>query len=314
MSKRILERYWRGPRDLRVHEVVSGVFEEIQNDIRAGRVFPALRENEIHLYHEGGRLLQIKPQSAHSDQKYVKGWGDGEVSQQGRLSSAQYGEIKKLCRKRNSECLKGPPGANRETWIVSRLFKRFSAWSEKADRTQPKLIDIEVRLRSQNTTMVDLLFLDDDARLTFVEVKRQYDKRVRSQGNPEVVEQIHRYETALEEDQGGVLHAYGEVGSVLSRAFGFGLTPFDAPETVFRRVPILVCRRDGKHGRDTWLRSRLSLSAKGQIDPCYLVVDAGAIDAGAYGDGPRPPWCEDGRWENLNLRMVFEKIRGLQEP
>lgn len=312
MSKRVLERYWKGPADLRKHPEVSGVFSEIQSDIRAGRMFPALRENEIHLYHEGGRVLRIRPRSAYTHRVYDEGVGVGEVPVHG-LTKAKYREIKERCGSHNSKPL--TDCQHRETWIVSRLFRRFSVWADEADPHQPKLIDVEVRLRhdqGRSAEMVDLLFLDDDARLTFVEVKRQYDSRVRSQNTPEVVEQVSRYETALSQAQDTILSCYRKVGSVLSEALG--LKPFVAPNAIFPRVPILVCRRDDTTGRDTWLRHHLCLCGKGEIDPRGLVVDGGGINEGAYGDTPLPPWCADGLWENLNLKMVFEKIRSLEEP
>ena len=312
MSKSILERYWRGPSVLRNHNVVSCVLKEIQCDIRAGSVFPALRENEIHLYHEGGRLLRIRPQSAYSHSKYARGCGSGEVSlPPGWLTSAKYEELKDRCRERNSKCLTDDREARRETWIVSRLFKRFSVWADEACPDQPKLIDVEVRLRCgiiRSARMVDLLFLDDDARLTFVEVKREYDGRVRSTETPEVVEQICRYEKGLIENQNDVVCAYSKAGDVLGEAFG--LNPFGGPAELFKRVPILVCRgRRKENARDTWLRDQLTCCADGRVDPKSLVVDGGAIERPADGNAPHPKWCADGRWEKLDLKMVFETIR-----
>ena len=159
------------------------MFEEIRKDILAGDVFPALRENEIHLYHEGGRVLRIRPKSAYTHERYSEGRGDGEKSLY-PLTKHKYEEIKAAVKCRNSKPLAGRDDQYREAWIVSRLFKRFSAWSSQADKTQPRLIDIEVRFRRDKNTckpqMIDLLFLRNEGRLTFVEVKRQYDSRVRS--------------------------------------------------------------------------------------------------------------------------------------
>ena len=309
MSKRVLERYWNGDPDLRKHPKVSGVFEQIRCDIRAGRVFPALRENEIHLYHEGGRVLRIRPQSVYTHRKYAHGCGDrnGEESLCS-LTNEKYQEIKKGCRCHNRK-------PDKETWIVSRLFKRFSVWADGTECAQPKLIDIEVRLRPDQSEkasqMIDLLFLGDAGHLTFVEVKRQYDSRVRSQATPEVVGQICEYERTLSGNQDTVVCAYAEVSRILGTAFC--LKGFEPPRRVFGRVPILVCRRDAKVGRDTWLQRHLSRCAEGEIDPGDLVVDGGAIRGEAYPD-KAPPWCKNGLWKHLDLKTVFEKIHGLERP
>ena len=101
MSKRALERYWNGPTCLRDHEVVGHAFDQIRDDIRSGFVFPALRENEIHLYHGGGRLLRIGPRSAYSHGKYVAGKGKADVPVHRRFGVAQYRKIKKCCATHN---------------------------------------------------------------------------------------------------------------------------------------------------------------------------------------------------------------------
>lgn len=318
MGKSILQRYWKGPSDLTKHKVVCGALDEIRRDICAGRVFPALRENEMHLYHDGGRVIRIRPQSAYSHGQYACGSGTADVSLKKPLTKKRYAQLKRRCSEHNSERLANNRHGYRETWIVSRLFERFSAWADSASPDQPKLIDVEVRLRGgkrRSAEMVDLLFLDDDARLTFVEVKRQYDGRVRSSDSerePEVVCQVRGYETTLQRHEGTVLRAYRDAGDVLRKAFGLESKGFEAPRRVFRRVPILVCRRDDKPGRDRWLQARLARCATGEVDPCYLVGDGGAVvGAEAVYRGNEPPWCTSGKWENLDLKVLFAKICGV---
>lgn len=318
MSKRILERYWKGPCDLGDHEVVSGVLKEIRRDICAGHVFPALRENEIHLYHGGGRVLRIRPQSAYSHGQYACGFGTGDVALE-RLTKAKYEDLKTRCCEHNSKRLTSSRHGCRETWIVSRLFRRFSVWADGADPDQPRLIDVEVRLRrgsGGSAEMVDLLFLDNDARLTFVEVKRQYDGRVRSrcaEREPKVVGQVRSYEAALKQHEDSVLCAYRDAGSVLGRALGVESKQFEAPKSVFSRVPVLVCRKDGHTGHDRWLQARLAECARGEVNPSYLVVDGGAVgDAETAYRGNPPVWCKNGRWESLDLKILFAKFCGVQ--
>lgn len=320
MPKKTLERYWNGPSDLSGHQAVGGAFADIRSDIHAGRVFPALRENEIHLYHEGGRVLRVTPQSAYSHGQYLHGHGTVDVSLSRKpLTSTSYQELKANCRAHNSQPLRNNR-AFRETWIVSRLFERFSVWADNAESGQPRLIDVEVRLRSTEgraPEMVDLLFLDHDARLTFVEVKRQYDSRVRAKdpnGKPEVVYQVRGYEHLLRRHPGHILLAYRDVGEILRTAFRLESVAFDAPKEVFGRVPILVCRRDAKTGQDNWLRKRLETCANGRIEPDHLVIDGGAIEnAGAAYAGGRPPWLNNGEWGNVNLEMLFAEIRDLRD-
>ena len=316
MGKGVLERYWRGPYDLREHEVVGDVSEEIRCDIRAGGVFPALRENEIHLYHEGGRLLRIRPKSAYSHSKYVGGSGKADIPVRKPLTAEAYQDLKECCAKRNRRPLKSR-NARRETWIVSRLFGRFSAWAVGADRDQPRLIDVEVRLRrddGRSADMVDMLFLDDDARLTFVEVKREYDGRIRSKEKPpDVVRQVGGYEARLQGNDSSILSAYGKVGSVLGHAFR--LEPLAAPAEVFPRVPILVCRgrRSGRE-QDTWVGRRLDACADGAVDRDHLVVDGGAIEADVHAEARRPPpWCKSGFWEDVDLAQALQCVRGVAE-
>ncbi len=304
MEKAIIERCWkRGC--LKDHETIRPVYDTIKSDIAKGIVFPALRENEIHLYHEGGRAFRIRPLSVKTHRQYKFGCGKGEVSLP-VLTPERYADIKKRCKEHNCERL-STTGERQEGWIVARLFRRFSYWSRYAEREQPKLIDVEVRFRGKDKPeKIDLLFLEDDGRLRFVEVKRQYDPRIRSSGSdPEVVCQIRGYQDVLKDGRNHITHVYAaDVPKVLAKALE--LEPFSEPTAVCPRVPILVCRRDAKEGRDTWLRDELRTCQNDEIGD-HLVVDGGSVETGSYWTG-HPSWCPDGRWERLNLREVFRKI------
>lgn len=305
MEKPTIERYWKG-NCLRAHDKISSVYEEIRNDIATGSVFPAIRENEVHLYHEGGRAFRMTPRSIYTHSRYAGSDGNRDIPLRG-LAKKDYVEIKGRCSERNSAELESP-GAWREGWIVSRLFRRFSCWSKHADRNQPKLVDIEVRFRSseRKSNKIDLLFLEDDGRLRFVEVKRQYDKRVRSKGsNLEVVKQIRRYEDVLRNERDTIIRAYSGVPDFLYEALE--LERFPAPKDVCPRVPVLVCRKDARDGQDTWLREQLQSCQKDMIGS-HLMVDGGSIEPNAYGERRHPSWCSQGLWECLNLREVFQKV------
>lgn len=311
MAKRILERSWNKKYELCNHPVIKGVFDDIREDIRAGCVFPALREKEIHLYHEGGRILRITAMSAKSNSAYYsKDKENKEVPIEKPLTKSKYDQIKRECREFNCGRLASGKQEYKELWIVSRLFKRFSIWSSVADPVQPKLIDVEVRIRdfqADTWRKIDLLFLDDAKRLTFVEVKRQYDVRARSPRNfPEVVCQIKKYENLLKNDA-DIRIAYSEVGRILSQAFG--LEGFEPPQHIFPRVPLLICRNNetNEHEHAEWLNERLAICAEGKIHS-DLVIDGGAIDECVYKNTDPLDWCLKGTWKNLDLNMVFQKI------
>ena len=304
MGKPIIERYWNGG-SLRYHNKIRRVYKEITSDIAAGVVFPAVRENEIHLYHEGGRIFRITPRSTYTHSRYLGKQGDRDVSLKA-LALEDYESIKECCEAHNSRKLK-TTDEWQERWIVSRLFRRFSCWSEHAERGQPKLVDIEVSFRrGWERLKIDLLFLEAEGRLRFVEVKRQYDPRVRSRGSkPEVLEQIRRYEDLLKNGQDRIVCVYRDVSKVLDEALE--VERFSQPMEVFPLVPVLVCRKDARDGQDRWLREQFQSCAHDVIGK-HLIVDGGSIDGGLYRDIGHPSWCPDGRWERLNLREVFQKV------
>ena len=304
MEQAIIERYWKGG-SLKYHNRIRRIYEEIRSDIAAGTVFPALRENEIHLYHEGGRIFRITPRSTYTHSRYVDKQGNREVSLND-LAPEHYESIKECCGVHNFTKLK-TTGEWQEGWIVSRLFRRFSYWSEHAEHAQPKLVDIEVRFRRDGKgPKIDLLFLEAEGRLRFVEVKRQYDRRVRSRGSePEVLEQIRRYEDVLKNGRNHIVCVYRDVSKVLDEALE--LERFSEPMEVFPHVPVLVCRKDARDGQDRWLREQLQC-CRDHVIGSHLVVDGGSIDVGSYGETRHPSWCPNGRWERLNLREVLSKI------
>ena len=217
-----------------------------------------------------------------------------------------YESIKECCGAHNSRKLK-TTDEWQERWIFSRLFPRFSYWSEHAERGRPKLVDIEVSFRrGWEKPKIDLLFLEAEGRLRFVEVKRQYDPRVRSRGSkPEVLEQIRRYEDVLKNGQDRIVCVYRDVSKVLDGALE--VERFSQPMEVFPLVPVLVCRKDARDGQDRWLREQLQ-SCRHDVIGRHLIVDGGSIDGGLYEDIGHPSWCPDGRWERLNLREVFQKV------
>ena len=318
MTEAIIRRCWRG-NSLKKHPKIGrSVFDEILSDIEQGDVFPAVRENEIHLYHGGGRILRITPRTVKTHGRYNNTCNSGDDSLPDELTTDKYSDIKKRCKAHNGDELQTTHECQ-EGWIVSRLFPRYSYWSKCAEPDQPKLIDIEVRFRrtaggggEAKSDKVDLLFLEADGCLRFVEVKRQYDQRIRSaKGSPEVVCQIDRYNRAVEAGAKDIISAYGNVPSIFREALG--LNAFSDPERVCLRVPVLVCRRDTKDwrdtkdGQDTWLREQLSRCRRNQIGN-NLIVDGGGIGDGLYGDIEPPIWCPCGLWERLDMREVFRKI------
>ena len=308
MGKEIISRYWNGY-SLKCHrKFEEGVYEKIRSDIIEGCLFPALRENEIHLYHEGGRAFSIGPRSVRTHHKYKDGAEEKDSLE--TLTLERYDAIKKGCSCYNAKPLKS--GEWQEGRIVSRLFRRFSYWSKYAEPNEPKLVDVEVRFRrdgaesQRGSDKIDLLFLDGDGRLRFVEVKRQHDPRIWRREQPEVVGQIRRYECILRKGKERILRVYRHcVPKYWPKALELGV--FAAPTDVCDRVPVLVCRKDAQEGGAKWLNEQLQYCQNDTIGS-RLIVDGGSMEVGSYGQTAHPSWCADGRWESLSLKRVFHKI------
>ena len=228
---------------------------------------------------ESGRDLSVLTQG-------TWGWETTKKKALHRLNAHMYQGIKEHCENHN-RCLKS--GVYKETWTVSRLFERLSTWCKRRDQTQPQLIDVGVRFRSDRSgpQMIDLLLIDGDGQLVFVEVKRQYDCRVRkATGTPEIIQQVGTYESILRNDEGTVLDACGKISHILADAFELG-SPAPKPAYVLKRVPILVCRQDSKDGRDTWLKERLSLNLDGRVGSELVVDGVPLSEALMRTDAPR---------------------------
>ena len=143
MQKAIIARYYRGS-SLEGHlKIPSQTVKQIKADIRKGDVFPTIRENKVDLYYAGGRILRIGPKSVQSHAKFQGLDGTKDVAiTNWDADPDTYERIKEKCSKHYSSS-----DANKfnERWLVSRLFRRFSCWSEDAEGDQPKLIDVECR-------------------------------------------------------------------------------------------------------------------------------------------------------------------------
>ena len=315
MGKKVIERYWNGGHLAAHDRIRQGAYDAIRRDIHEGCVFPAVRENEIHLYYEGGRALRIRPRSVYTHSQYQGGGGGSDTSV--CLTQEKYEKIKGECKGHDHNCPQPnqPKNKYKEGWIVSRLFERFSFWSKAADPDQPKLIDIEVRFRSpskgseQGSEKVDLLFLRPDGDLRFVEVKRQYDARIRSASRcPEVVAQVKGYQQILDEQENrdAILAAYRCASKSLKEALD--LDTFPRATKVAKHVPILVCREDARTGRDRWLAPRLQANLAGEIKDDYLVIDGGTIEENVYPGCP-PPWCRpSGLWKCMDIGLIFNTV------
>lgn len=302
-----IRRYFNSEGPLgRQQRICDSALEGIRQNIRSGDVFPALRENEIHFYYGGGRILQVRPRSVYTHSKYLGCEGSGY--ERVTLTREMYDRIKTGCISRQGT-LKSK--RHSEGFYISRLFKRYSVWSTGARDPLPKLIDVECRFRGEGrkADQIDLLFIWEKDWLVFVEVKRQMDSRIRARAGrlPEVMEQISRYEMQIREGREAIQSAYAGVAGVLGN--NLGLKPFDGPKFVAAEVPILMCHEDKAQGNDTWLWHRLQRCIDGHIDRDPFVVDGGGIDRKSL-NGNGPPWCPNGNWDELDLTLVFAQIFG----
>jgi hypothetical protein len=189
MTSAGLQKYFDGVDRLHAHHFFKQT--GLREDLEAGKVFPAIRKNEVHFYHGGARLCVYKGKHMYTNNRYLGIWDvksrDVRIPEDW-FSPARYEALKKTCKEWRDQ--------EKELSIVSELFPAFSVAGSDGNR----LLDIECRFPAaaepadvkpqKAQDMIDCLFLTSEGTLVFVEVKRTANEAARGSGASEKMSAI----------------------------------------------------------------------------------------------------------------------------
>jgi len=236
------------------------LYNNLLEDIKAGDIFPAFRNNTIDFYYKGGNVFKFKNGKFSTHIKYasVLHGHDRSYINETELEGAKlimdfvtgYHRIKENC-----SLYSGVEAAG-----VSALFTKSSYALRKPKSNSPKIVvlDIEVSLKAldevlenepdskkkqRNQDRIDLLLYNKGTRtLQFFEVKHFSNSEIWSEKGtePDVVKQVKRYNQQLVKKRVDILNAYKEYVKAARDLFGLNEPELPDPEHLSDEVILLV--------------------------------------------------------------------------
>ncbi len=223
------------------------------SDIKNGKVFPAVRRNEIHFYYQGGRLFKYDGNDFFTHIKYAfnsdKDYTDIKESELKTLKPVDnfvggYEKIKACCKVYS---------AKSEACNVAKLFKNYSYVISNENKV---LLDIEAAMESEsdekNIDRFDLVLFDKEkATLQIAEAKLYCNNEIRAQKGsvPSVVEQLKSYEKNIAKHEKEIITAYKYYVKIVNKLFTvnerFTLN-LPEPEKINNTVNLLIFDFDDK--------------------------------------------------------------------
>lgn len=204
------------------------LFNLLKNDIVSGVVFPAVRNNQIYFYYEGGCLYKFANGKFTRDKAFEKYGCKAE-------NFLPY-ETAKMQVKNKFTNIKGN---DKERRLLNSLY------GSTFGRERPYntiVLDIEVNLngnvaRGKKCDLV--LYNVQQGALMFVEGKVFLDSRVnvRCGSVPEVIEQINTYSAAIKEQTQTIIGQYENHIKIINELFG---TYYSAPKRLIKPAKLLV--------------------------------------------------------------------------
>ncbi len=213
------------------------------------KVFLAIRDNRIDMYHNGGKLFCYDSSGFKTHLKYAsvittngKDYlTESELSDHKLASDfeSNYQRIKENCSNYSGIEASG----------VSDLFHKHSYLSE----SNVVVLDVEVSFKSlsekSRQDRIDILLYKKDTRtLQFVEAKHYSNKEIWSTKTPDVINQIGRYESQIAQQRSEILEEYAEYVRTLNSLFDISLSE---PTKIEDKVTLLIFGfdNDQKSGR-----------------------------------------------------------------
>lgn len=217
--------------------------QKLLEDIKAGEVFPAIRNNYIDFYHKGQRLFEFKKEFethikfASVFDRDIEGFYIKEQDLRNvkpiKSFMEGYDKIKENCALY--------PGV--EASGVSSIYSNYSY--AKTNTSSIVVFDIEVSFKAtdenKKTDRIDLLLMNrSNNRLRFYEAKHfsNSDLWAKDGKQPKVVKQISDYKEQLQDGKKAlVLEEYHRYRRIVNDLFGLDLS---SPEDIDSEIGLLI--------------------------------------------------------------------------
>ena len=224
-------------------------FNKLKADCEGQKIFLAIRNNYVDLYHKGGRLFNFDNRGFKTHLKYasvIESIGSDYLTES-ELSNCKlasdfetnYSRIKENCSNYAGVEAKG----------VSEIYHKHSYLSD----SNVVVLDIEVSFESLNKgnkkDRIDILFFNKLTKtLQFVEAKHFSNQEIWSTGTPDVINQISRYESQIDQRKNEIISEYAEYIETLNILFDLSLP---VPVDIDNKITLLIFGfdTDQKNGR-----------------------------------------------------------------
>lgn len=235
--------------------------EKLLPDIKKGDVFPAIRENCIDFYYYNSKLFEYDgtfkthPKFAFVPEKY----GTQSISQNDEIPSIAnfyngYENIKERAKLYSSleamgvyDICKRGNIYNNDEYIVLDIEVAFTEQTNDTNIEPEGTINQLEHNRKQNRIDV-LLYNIKERNLLFVEAKHFINKEIRSSLEPDVVNQINRYNDIIENRKDEIIKAYSTYIENMNEIFELNLP---TPETISEKCGLIIFGfdNDQKNGK-----------------------------------------------------------------
>lgn len=262
--------------ELKSHALLS---EKLRKDIETGEVFPAIRKDEMHFYHKGGRLLAFDKRGFRTNAKYAMGICDdnplmGDIRER-QLDNIQlmkrfsdgYTSMKALCQLYSSK---------EEAAAVARIYEQWP-YTKGGASTNCVVLDIEVSFKAEvhdaegrRQNRIDLVLFDiQKEELLFIEAKLFVNGAIRakSPNPPDIVGQFQDYRKPIEVRTQEIISSYGDYVKSVNLLFGIKLLQ---PCRIIQDMPLLSLGFD-KDQRKGRLAKNISVLDK-KYNVCCLSI------------------------------------------
>lgn len=186
------------------------IYSLLEEDIYCGKVFPALRANEIHFYYEGGRILTFNGGKFSYNTEYHKymidTYKDSQsnflINRPSELTLKQFYEDLKIgvCERHR----RSNKDESNERQFLAKLYKSTYTKDSCTETTSDtKVLDIEMRFnKGKDRKKCDLVLYNCKLqKLMLVEAKLVDNQEIKSRsGYPKVIQQVNRYTSWLDDE------------------------------------------------------------------------------------------------------------------